>query len=67
MPNLIIKDLIIDWKLLRNQKLTILNLIDNSDKVPVVEDLEGVINLINHIQDQAVEYGMATEQEVFGN
>lgn len=66
MPDLLIKDLVIDWSLFRNQKLTILNLINNSDDIPVVEDLEGVINLMNHIQDQALQSEIWTEEEIFG-
>jgi hypothetical protein len=32
----------------------------------MVEDLSGIINLLDAIQDEAVENGTATEEEVFG-
>lgn len=51
----------IDFPLLKEQKKAMLKLIDDidNDNVPVLEKLEGVISLINEIQDLAVDvYGM---------
>lgn len=55
----------IDFSLLRNQKLTLLNIIENNDNVNQVEDLEGIIGLINEIQDHAVDDLGMNEDEVF--
>lgn len=46
-----------DWKLLREQKLW---LIDQDS-----EQAEGLLNLIDFIQDSAVESGLFTLEEVF--
>ena len=53
----------IDWVLFRAQKQTLDKLID-SGVCP--EMLEGVLHLMDRIQDAAVECGEATEEEVFG-
>lgn len=57
----------IDWALLRQQKLGLLSMA-NENKRPTseIEVLDGVIALLDHIQDNAVEKGLATESEVFG-
>jgi len=55
----------IDFPLLKEQKKALLKLIEDIDNVPVLEKLEGVISLINEVQDLAVDvYGME-ENEVF--
>lgn len=55
----------IDWKLLREQKDYLINEADNwNDSAPNVYD--GVVNLIDAIQDNAIADGLATEREVFG-
>ena len=55
----------IDFPLLKEQKKALLKLIEDIDNVPVLEKLEGVITLINEVQDLAVDvYGME-ENEVF--
>jgi len=51
----------IDWKLLREQKEWLLSISDVDER-----NLDGVLNLIDHIQDQAVEQGVASEEIVFG-
>jgi hypothetical protein len=67
----------IDWALLRQQKLTLVTLaitppvsVKDADYPleigAMVEDLSGIINLLDAIQDEAVENGTATEEEVFG-
>ena len=48
----------IDWDMLRQQKAWLLNQ-DNENAV-------GLVNLIDHIQDEAVDNGDASEIEVFG-
>ena len=65
-----------DWKLLREQKQTLLKQIEFINnhlggllKVtgkPTMELFEGLVNLIDNIQDSAVAQGVATELEVFG-
>lgn len=48
----------IDWALLRSQKAYLLNL-------PECDELNGIISLIDAIQDEAVDSGEFSEQEVF--
>lgn len=48
----------IDWDMLREQKSWLLNQ-DN-------ENADGIVNLIDRIQDQAVDNGYASKIEVFG-
>lgn len=58
----------IDWYELRQQKATLLRLIKTTVfNQGVEQDLEGVIHLLDAIQDCAVNTGEATEQEVFGD
>lgn len=52
----------IDWVLLRDQKQALLQCICNEDDTL----LEGLLSLIDHIQDNAVETNQYTELEVFG-
>lgn len=56
----------IDWQLLREQKDYLVNEANNwNDSAPNVYD--GIVNLIDAIQDNAIADGLATEQEVFGH
>jgi hypothetical protein len=65
-----------DWPLLREQKAALLTLIAKGQEpkfntvrvhiTDVVELLQGVVHLIDHIQDTAVGHGNATATEVFG-
>ena len=49
----------IDWELLRKQKLTLLNLANDIDNVEKLEHVEGIIVLIDALQDSAVDdYGL---------
>lgn len=60
-----IENMTIDWALLRNQKLTLIQTIGVSPPT-VAEDLTGILHLIDYIQDEAAansEIGFAT---VFG-
>jgi len=57
----------VDWKLLREQKKSLLKVLDNIDDVPVLEHLEGIVVFIDAIQDSAVDdYGLE-EHLVFGD
>ena len=57
-----------NWKLLREQKLQLLGLIVvNEDDERVVDALDGIINFIDAIQDAAVDSGIKTGDEVFGD
>jgi hypothetical protein len=53
----------INWKLLREQKLTLINLVDR--KVNSEPGLMGLVEFIDMIQDSAVNDGLAKESEVF--
>ena len=55
----------IDYPLLKEQKKTLLKLIEDIDNVPVLEHLEGIVTLLNSIQDSAVDYYGKEENEVF--
>lgn len=58
----------IDWALLRKQKLTLLEIIDQVEadcRWERAEDLTGILHLIDAIQDDAVDSGEFTEHEVF--
>jgi len=54
----------VDWKLLRKQKLTLINLATLCTKES--EDITGIIHLIDHIQDESVKTGEVSVWEVFG-
>jgi hypothetical protein len=45
----------IDWKLLRSQKLTLVQLIESSPPT-VAEDLTGILHLIDFLQDEAATF-----------
>lgn len=56
-----------DWRLLRTQKRLLVGL--QSGKIVTndqAEAVEGILNLLDAIQDQSVERGYATSREVFG-
>jgi len=55
----------IDFPLLKEQKKALLKLIEDIDDVPQLEKLEGVITLINEIQDLAVDVLGYDENLVF--
>jgi hypothetical protein len=55
----------IDFPLLKEQKKALLEVIENTDDVPVLEKLEGIVNLLNEIQDYAVDVLGMDENEVF--
>ena len=56
----------IDWKLLRKQKRTLLKIANDIDNVPKLEHVEGIIVLIDALQDYAVDIAELKEREVFG-
>jgi hypothetical protein len=45
----------IDWALLKEQKKSLLKVIEDCDNVPVLEHLEGILVLIDSIQDDVVD------------
>lgn len=56
----------IDWKLLKEQKLTLLHhLIHNEYDIRKIELFEGLINFIDVIQDYAADEMEISEKEVF--
>ena len=52
----------IDWALLRQQKAWLLGLVAEA---PMPEP-QGLVNLIDYIQDTALANGVASEIEIFG-
>ena len=57
----------VDWKMLRKQKLDLLNVIVIRDiGGKQLESLQGILHLLDALQDEAVEQGEASEEEVFG-
>ena len=64
---------LMDWALLREQKLDLLKHINDLDKGALEDDsikktqdsLIGILHLIDHVQDCAVDSGEFTEKEVF--
>lgn len=61
----------IDFKQLKKQKEILINMIQDwgeADDIPQQEDAkyaEGLLSLIDGIQDEAVEFGWTTEEEAF--
>ena len=52
----------IDWELLKQQKKSLLKVIEDCDNVPVLEHLEGILVLIDSIQDDVVDnFGMSED------
>ena len=56
----------IDWALLRQQKLSLLQAIEEAHPV-IAQDLEGILHLIDHIQDEAAANSEIGIKEVFGD
>lgn len=55
----------INWGLLRNQKTTLLEVIDHLKGDPNYEDLDGILHLIDSMQDYAVDDLGIASHEVF--
>jgi len=55
----------INWELLRKQKATLFNLIQTIDNVEQIKALEGIIYLIDAVQDEAVNNEGTDESLVF--
>jgi len=51
----------IDWELLRRQKEWLMNYTDDSH-----EEIDGLIQLLDSLQDLAIESGEFSEETVFG-
>lgn len=56
----------IDWTLLRQQKAWLYDIANGARTSDDATFSEGLISLLDHIQDNAVDTGQATELEVFG-
>lgn len=57
----------LDWELLREQKLALYDVAYSSDcSLKVTRALEGLISLLDHLQDSAIESQQSTELDVFG-
>lgn len=56
----------LDWNLLRAQKLCLLEITDVSSNPGHILAIAGILSVLDAIQDEAVENGDATEDEVFG-
>lgn len=56
----------IDWSMLREQKLTLLKLLDDEHlSTKQKEDIQGVIHLIDDVQDNAVDSGIWDKKQIF--
>lgn len=56
----------VDYNSLVQQKLTLLNLVENQQLAPEQrDDIDGLINFIDAFQDAIVESHIKTEEEVF--
>ena len=58
-----------DWKLLRQQKLHLLEILDDKKSNVTAEQrqsIEGLINFLDSVQDAAVTSKLYTEEDVFG-
>jgi hypothetical protein len=49
----------VDWRLLQNQKMRLLEITEGDDNV-----LMGLVNFIEALQDAAIDEGIATSEEV---
>ena len=57
----------ISFKDLRRQKLSLIQMIPRKGiTTEEANDLEGILSLIDHIQDYAVDSGQLTHMQVFG-
>jgi len=56
----------IDWALLRDQKKELLANSNMADGSPLTEAIDGIIELLDSIQDYAVDELGMSEMEVFG-
>ena len=58
----------INFALLRKQKQTLLDIIDDPKlTLDQQKDLEGILNLLDHIQDFAVDNLSMSDRDVFGS
>ncbi len=56
----------INFDLLKNQKLELTKIVENTENKEQVEMLKGVINLLNNIQYQSLDQDGLDEVAVFG-
>ena len=55
----------VNFSLLKKQKQSLLKVIEDTDNVKTLEHLEGIISLINSLQDEAVDNHGYKESTVF--
>jgi hypothetical protein len=58
--------IVIDWKLLREQKSWLLDIVDASPSTTQVNNALGLVHLLDALQDRAVHVDGVSELEVFG-
>jgi len=58
--------IVIDWKLLREQKSWLLDIVDASPSTTQVNNALGLVHLLDALQDRAVDVDGVSELEVFG-
>ena len=58
---------LINWKRLRSQKLTLIKLVNSNRVTPLErEHLDGILSLLDAVQDYAVDSDGVPSQTVFG-
>ena len=69
MKQFLINGMKINWKDLRKQKQSLMIAIDYYDEYSKEDsqNLFSILHLIDNVQDNAVESGIWTEEEIFGN
>ena len=66
-------ELDMNWKLLRRQKLDLLNVLEKNRTLPgsisstEADSLTGILHLLDSVQDEALDAGRATAKEIFGS
>ena len=56
----------IDWKLLRKQKMWLNTMVNYVDSAANAEHAEGLLHLLDTLQDLAAEYYDYRKEEIFG-
>lgn len=66
MNTFLLQDISIDWDAFRKQKETLLLLIEELEDTSKIEALEGILHLMDKIQDEAIESCLWEEEEILG-
>ena len=70
--NLLLENISIDWETLREQKTALIKTITSKHESNCevtkneAKKLDGILHLLDYLQDQAVESGIFSEEEIFG-